>query len=434
MMSYGRQSIDASDIQAVVDVLQSDFLTQGPAVDQLEHTLAANFGSRYAVAVSSATAGLHCACLALGLKAGDYLWTTAVSFVASANCGKYCGASIAFVDIDATTRNISIGSLEQKLKQSKIDGNLPKVLVVVHFAGLPCDMKAIAGLAKEYGFFIIEDAAHAIGSEYAGKPIGACQYSDATVFSFHPVKTIAAGEGGAVLMNDTALAKRARQFACHGIERDSACHQQPHASPCYYEVQLLGFNYRLSDIHAALALSQLKRLPVFVAKRQHLVTRYNQLLSGYPVKSYCEPLIKNDKIAWHIYVVECDSRQVRDQLYYFLKQHAIYTNIHYIPIYQQPLYRAFSDSPSSSTQSLEAQLLEVQSLETQNSEHKKAEAINDDALYPNAQSYYSKAITLPLYVDLSDEQQLNIIALIHNFFDQYWVGLSNEVPNEVKRD
>ncbi|WP_054113885.1 UDP-4-amino-4,6-dideoxy-N-acetyl-beta-L-altrosamine transaminase [Marinagarivorans algicola] len=453
MIPYGRQSINASDIQAVVDVLQSDFLTQGPAVDQLESGLVANFGSRYAIALSNATAGLHCACLALGLQAGDVLWTTAVSFVASANCGKYCGASVEFVDIDPITRNISISCLQHKLKQSKIDGHLPKVLVVVHFAGLPCDMKAIAALAQEYGFYIIEDAAHAIGSEYAGKPVGACHYSDAVVFSFHPVKTIAAGEGGAVLVNDAALAKRIRQFACHGIERDSVCYQQPHTSPCYYEVQLLGFNYRLSDIHAALALSQLKRLSIFVAKRQYLVSRYNQLLSGYPVKSHQGPSILGDKVAWHIYVVECENQHVRDHLHAFLKQHDIHTNVHYIPIYQQPLYHAAIGASSIGMPSISAQSSKVQASKVQASKAQSpkkqclkphsekpqdVEALNYDVLYPHAQSYYRTAITLPLYFDLSDEQQLNIIACIHTFFDQHWVQLNNdrhsEAHREVRRD
>ena len=317
MIAYGRQSISEDDIQSVVDVLRSDYLTQGPVVTRLENALEKHFKVHNAIAVSSATAGLHCACLALGLGSNDYLWTTAVSFVASANCGKYCGANVKFIDIDTSTRNISLVDLEQKLKLSRINGDLPKVLVVVHFAGLPCDMKAIAQLAKEYSFYVIEDAAHAIGSQYDGYPIGACQYSDITVFSFHPVKTIAAGEGGAILVNDHLLAKRIRQYSCHGIEREKNHFRNNQTSPCYYEMELLGFNYRLSDIHAALALSQLNRLSQFVQRRQYLVNSYNSLLKYFPLKLPIQKIENN--IAWHIYVIECEDQSTRDNLYAFLK-------------------------------------------------------------------------------------------------------------------
>lgn len=387
MIAYGRQSINEDDIQAVIDVLKSDYLTQGPAVTHLEKSLEKYFKVNNAIAVSSATAGLHCACLALGLSSNDYLWTTAVSFVASANCGKYCGANVKFIDVDTSTRNISLEDLEQKLKISKINGDLPKVLVVVHFAGLPCDMKAIAQLAQEYNFYVIEDAAHAIGSQYDGSPIGSCRYSDVTVFSFHPVKTIAAGEGGAILVKDNLLAKRARQYSCHGVEREESHFKNNQTSPCYYEMQLLGFNYRLSDIHAALALSQLDRLSQFVERRQYLVDVYNRLLKKFPLKL---PIKKSEhnNIAWHIYVVECADQSTRNQLYTFLKKHNIYTNIHYIPLYRHPIYE---DGTCSN--------------------------IDYSIIYPNAEAYYANALTLPLYFDLSDADQHKIIALIGQYFE-----------------
>lgn len=400
MIGYGKQSINNDDIDAVVAVLKSDHLTQGPVVSQLEDAFNVYCGSQYAVAVSSATAGLHVSCLALGVCQGDHVWTSAVSFVASANCAKYCGAQISFIDIDPKTRNLCISALQKKLEQSRLEGNLPKALIVVHFAGLPCDMAAIGALAKTYGFFIIEDAAHAIGSQYAHKKVGACEYSDVAVFSFHPVKTIAAGEGGIVLTNHAKRAKKIRQYACHGVERDSQLFNSMPSSPCYYEMQLLGFNYRLSDIHAALALSQLKRLDDFVEKRQQLVNVYNEQLKPFPLLFSKAQSASKDIIAWHIYIVECESKDVRDELHDYLKANDVLTNVHYIPIYRQPIYRP----PTYS-----------QGVKKLSNNHCSDDASFEEQ-YPNAERFYSRALTLPLYYDLTDNEQQHVIALIRQFF------------------
>ena len=378
MIPYGRQCIDEDDIEAVVQVLRSPWLTQGPAVQAFEKALASKVGAENAIALSNGTAGLHLTCLALGLGKGDYLWTTPLSFVASANCGLYCQARVEFVDIEPTTRNICPEKLASQLAQAKTANILPKVLVVVHFAGLPCDLKPIRELTDRYGIYLIEDAAHAIGSVYEGQPIGSGTYSDATVFSFHPVKTLAAGEGGAVVTNDAELANRIRQLASHGVERDSECWQYEAVAPCYYEQQALGFNYRLSDIHAALALSQLNKLDVFVEARREKAALYLKGLLDTSLQLPVEH--SNCYSAWHIYVVTFESSDQRDRCYAFLREHDILTNVHYMPIHKQPYYRPLARYFGSE--------------------------------FPAAEHHHSCSLTLPLFVTLTAEEQALVISCV----------------------
>jgi UDP-4-amino-4,6-dideoxy-N-acetyl-beta-L-altrosamine transaminase len=369
MIPYGRQNISEEDIQAVVEVLGSDFLTQGPVVPKFEQALSDYAGANYAVAVSSATAGLHLACLALELGAGDWLWTTPITFVASANCGLYCGAKIDFVDIDPITNNICVEALSIKLDQASKNGCLPKVLVAVHLGGYSCDMEAIRKLSKEYGFRVIEDACHAIGGTYLNQPVGCCQYSDISVFSFHPVKTIATGEGGMTLTNDPELAERMALLRTHGITRESDKMTQVSDGPWYYQQVALGFNYRLSDIHAALGLSQLKRLDVFVAKRQQLADEYDRLLEGLPLRL---PARSGDvKSGTHLYVIRLDLEKIdhsHREVFEKLRAAGIGVNLHYIPIHLQPYFKSMGFS------------------------------VGD---FPEAERYYSEAITIPMYYDLS---------------------------------
>jgi UDP-4-amino-4,6-dideoxy-N-acetyl-beta-L-altrosamine transaminase len=376
MIPYGRQCIDEDDIAAVTDVLRSPWLTQGPAVPAFEKALAAKVGAEEVVAVSNGTAALHLACLALGLGKGDYLWTTPLSFVASANCGLYCQAQVEFVDIDPVTRNMCPEKLANQLAQAKKANVLPKILVVVHFAGLPCDLKPIRELTDHYGIYLIEDAAHAIGSTYEGQAVGNGSYSDATVFSFHPVKTLAAGEGGALVTNDTQLANNVRKLASHGIERNSELWQREVMAPCYYEQQVLGFNYRLSDIHAALALSQLNKLDAFVEARREKAALYLKGLLDSPLQLPVEP--SNCYSAWHIYVVTFESMTQRNHCYQVLRDRDIYTNVHYMPIHQQPHYRPLARYFGSH--------------------------------FPAAEHHYNCSLTLPLFTTLSDAQQVSVIS------------------------
>lgn len=376
MIPYGRQSIDDDDIAAVTEVLRSPWLTQGPAVTRLEKSLTEYTGVEYAVALSSATAALHVSCLALGLGPGDSLWTSPNSFVASSNCGLYVGADVDFIDIDPVTRNICVTALEDKLAIAKLKGTLPKIIVAVHFAGLSCDMEKIRALADAYNVYVIEDASHALGSEYQGRKVGGCYYSDITVFSFHPVKNIAAGEGGAVLTNDICLANKVRQYACHGITKDAQSLTQNDGSPCWYEQQMLGFNYRLSDLHSALAAQQLTKLDLFREIRAKRVARYNAAFAIDPLQTPIEP---SDSVAWHIYVVTFEQREVRDRCFEQLKAKDIYANIHYIPIPSQPYYQAKGF---------------------------------DMASFPNAQVHYQKSLTLPLFVDMTDSEQQLVIETV----------------------
>jgi len=370
MISYGKQSISDDDIEAVVDVLKSDYLTQGCKVTEFEKAVSAYTGAKYSVAVNSGTSALHIACLALGLGNNDYLWTSPLSFVASANCGIYCGAEVDFVDIDPDTSNIGIGSLRRKLEIAKKKGLLPKVLVAVHMSGLSCQMEDIYDLSKQYGFKVIEDACHAIGGRYKEEVIGSCKYSDITVFSFHPVKTITTGEGGMAVTNDATAARSMRLFANHGITRDPALMTGRYDGSWYYQQISLGYNYRLTDIQAALGTSQLKRLDKFVVRRHQLADLYDELLRDLPVVLPKRPLSYYSGM--HLYVIrlkiskiKISRRQVVDEM----RKKGIGVNVHYIPIYLQPFYqnRGFMCGQ-----------------------------------YPQAESYYSEALTLPLFPDLKE--------------------------------
>ena len=375
---YGKQDINQADIDAVVAVLQSDWITQGPTIERFEQTVAKYCGVKYAVAVSSATAGLHIACLAAGLGKGDILWTSPNTFVASANCGLYCGASVDFVDIDMLPYNLSIQVLEHKLAQAKIQGCLPKILVPVHFAGQSCEMDKIASLSEQYGFQIIEDASHAIGGKYQGKAIGCCEFSDLAVFSFHPVKIITTGEGGMVLTNREDLYEKLIRLRSHGITRNPELMQEESHGAWYYQQLVLGFNYRMTDIQAALGASQMQRLDEFIARRQFLAQRYNHLLKDLPLTlPYQHP---DTDSSWHLYVISLHLDKISKthrQVFEELRQVGIGINLHYIPVHTQPYY--------------------------QNLGFKWGD-------FPSSEGYYKSAISIPLYYGLSDRDQDLVIA------------------------
>jgi UDP-4-amino-4,6-dideoxy-N-acetyl-beta-L-altrosamine transaminase len=375
MIPYGRQDITQEDIDAVAQVLRSDFLTQGPLVPLFEMTVAQHARVHYAVAMNSATSALHLACLALGLGPGDWLWTSPITFVASANCARHCGANVDFVDIDAVTYNLSPAALQSKLRKAEIEGRLPKVVIPVHLAGQPCDMKAIHSLARRYGFRIVEDASHAIGASYDGAPVGNCRYSDVTVFSFHPVKIITTTEGGIAVTNDSRLAEAMALLRSHGITRDSArMTQQPHG-PWYYEQIDLGFNYRMTDVQAALGVSQMKRLFRYVDKRRELAERYTQLLATLPLQT---PSHHGGMSSVHLYIVRVQ-RERRRQLFDALRSSGIGVNLHYIPVHLQPYYRQVGFREGD---------------------------------FPEAERYYAEAITLPLYPAMTDAQQDQIATAV----------------------
>ena len=374
---YGRQSISEADIQAVVDVLRSDWLTQGPVIEQFERAVADYCGAKYAVAVNSATSALHIACLAAELVPGDVLWTSPNTFVASANCGLYCGAGVDFVDIDPRTYNLSVSELEKKLELSNKNGTLPKVVIPVHFSGQPCEMDSIAELSKKFGFSVIEDASHAIGGKYQGDPIGSCRFSDMTVFSFHPVKIITTGEGGMVLTNRKDLYERLIRLRSHGITRDAELMTGESDGPWYYQQIELGFNYRMTDMQAALGVSQMKRLEEFVTRRHFLKTRYDEALTSMPV------VIPNEHTdsysASHLYVIRLKLDQIRKthcQVFQELRQAGIGVNLHYIPLHTQPYYKRMGFR-------------------------------NGD--FPQSEKYYREAISIPMYFGLSEENQDRII-------------------------
>lgn len=379
MIPYGRQTISQADIESVVQVLRSDFLTQGPQVPAFEAGVARHVGAPHAIAVNSATSALHMACLALDLGPGDWLWTSPNSFVASANCALYCGAQVDFVDIDPHTYNLCPQRLADKLIAAKKAGKLPKIVVPVHFAGQSCDMLAIAALAQEYGFKVIEDASHAIGGRWLGNFIGASQYSDITVFSFHPVKIITTAEGGLLTTRDAGIAQRLADLRSHGITRDAARMQRHDQGPWYYEQQSLGFNYRMTELQAALGISQLTELDRFVARRHELVARYEQGLEALPLVKPWQHT--GSYSAFHLYVVQVtdDATLDRRKLFDTLRAAGILVNVHYIPIHLQPHYARMGFK------------------------------IGD---FPNAEAYYSRAISLPLYAGLSEADQDYVIATL----------------------
>ena len=368
-LPYGRQTITGADIAAVVDLLRSPFLTQGPVVPAFEQAVAKRVDARHSVAVNSATSALHIACLALGLGSGDRLWSTPITFVASANCGRYCGAGIDFVDIDPATGLISPDALERKLQQADREGRLPKVLVLVHLCGTSCAMEPIAALARQYGVVVLEDASHAIGGRYQHRPVGDCRHSAITVFSFHAVKIITTAEGGLATTNDPHLAQRMADLRSHGITKDEARFERPSPGPWSYEQQDLGFNYRMTDLQAALGLSQLQRLEAIVAERQRLLEQYRQLLAGLPLRLLEIP---NDvHSALHLAVIRLDNtspghhRQVFDGL----RAAGIGVQVHYTPVHLQPYYRRLGFQEGD---------------------------------FPEAEAYATNAISLPLYPGLQD--------------------------------
>jgi len=379
MIPYGRQSISEQDIQDVVDVLRSDFLTQGPTVAVFEKAVATYCGAAYAVATNSATSTLHVACLALGVGKGDIVWTSPITFVASANCALYCGAEVDFVDIDPKTYNISIEQLKTKLQHAEKNGKLPRVVIPVHLAGQSCDMAAIHALSVRYGFNIIEDASHAIGGKYQGLPIGDCRFSDITVFSFHPVKIITTGEGGMAVTNNAALAGQIQLLRSHAITRDESIMTNASDGPWYYQQIGLGFNYRMTDIHAALGLSQMSRLEEFVRRRQEIAAIYDAEFTQLPVTT---PLQHTDCYsAYHLYVIRLQTERVKKshrQIFESLRAGGIGVNLHYIPVYRQPYYTQIG-------------------------------YIWDD--FPNSEAYYAEAISLPIYPAMTNEIQARVVAL-----------------------
>jgi UDP-4-amino-4,6-dideoxy-N-acetyl-beta-L-altrosamine transaminase len=385
MIPYGRQQVTEADIAAVVAVLKSDFLTQGPAVPRFEQAVAARVGARHAAAMNSATSALHVACMALGLGPGDLLWTVPTTFVASANCARYCGADVDFVDIDPQSWNISVPALADKLAAAKRAGRLPKVVVPVHLTGQPTEQEAIAQLAREFGFRVLEDASHSIGGARNGEPVGSCKWSDITVFSFHPVKIITSGEGGMALTNDDALAQRLSELRSHGLTRDPARFEAlppdggEGAPAWYYEQQALGYNYRMIDVEAALGLSQLGRIDAYVARRNALARRYDELLAGLPLQ--LPTIAPGNLSAFHIYVVrlrEDDAARHR-RVYERLRAAGIGTNLHYLPVHLQPYYRALGFR---------------------------------EGMFPQAEAYARSALTLPLYPAMEESQQDAVAAAL----------------------
>lgn len=376
VIPYGRQHITQADIEAVVAVLRSDFLTQGDKVPAFEQAVAEYCVVDFGIAVNSATSALHIACLALGLGHGDWLWTVPNTFVASANCGVYCGANVDFVDIDPVTLNMSVKALEDKLEIAKAKNRLPKIVIPVHFSGEPCDMAKIHELSKTYGFHIIEDASHAIGGRYANKPIGSCEFSDITVFSFHPVKIITTAEGGLATTNDKNLAEKMQLLRSHGITRDPSLMTHQADGSWYYQQIDLGFNYRMTELQGALGLSQMANLDNFVKKRHQLAKRYDELLKDFPI---ILPVRNNKNYSGlHLYPIQIkpESGKTRNQVFDSLREQHIGVNVHYIPVHTQPFYQQMGFKQGD---------------------------------FPHAEAYYAGAISLPLYYDLTDDMQNQVV-------------------------
>ena len=367
---YGRQCITAEDINSVVEVLTSDFLTQGPQVSLFEQDVMGVVNADYCVAVNSATSALHIACKALELGVGDVLWTTPNTFVASANCALYCGASVDFVDIDPSTYNICTQSLAEKLVQAEKNGCLPKILNIVHFAGQPAEMKKIRRLADKYSFFVIEDASHAFGASYQNSPVGDCRYSDICVFSFHPVKIVTTGEGGVATTNCPDLARRMQLFRSHGVTRDPSMFEKSEQGGWYYEQLELGFNYRMTDIHAALGRSQIKRIKYIVEKRNEISNAYKEKLKHLDLKL---PVLLSGRVSsMHLFPIQLCTTQKRLSVFNFLRGANIGVNVHYFPVHLQPIYRRMSFKQGD---------------------------------FPVAERYYSKALSLPMFPNLMEHEQ-----------------------------
>lgn len=377
MIPYGKQEILQSDINAVVEVLKSDFLTQGPVVPEFEASVAQRTGSRYAFAMNSATSALHAAVASMGLGHGDLMWTTPITFVASANCGRFVGADVDFVDIDPDTFNMCPMALEEKLKVAEKIGRMPKVIIPVHMCGQSADMGKIYDLVSPYGIKIIEDASHAIGGSYRGKPIGACRYSDITIFSFHPVKIITSGEGGMALTNDESLANKMALFRSHGITRDASIMTSETHGPWYYQQLSLGWNYRMTELQAALGLSQLSRLSEYVRTRNAIADRYDDLLSDFPIS--LPGRLHDAYSAFHLYVVRLQAPDNRLKIFNELRANGIGVNLHYIPVHLQPYYQSLGFSKGN---------------------------------FPVAEDYYSRAISIPLFAQMSDGDQDKVVSVI----------------------
>lgn len=383
MIPYGRQDISEEDIQAVINVLKSDFLTQGPAVPKFEDKVASYCGTKYAYAVNSATSALHIACMALNVQKGDLVWTSPITFVASANCALYCGADVDFVDIDPLTYNMSVKCLAEKLEIAEKAGRLPKVVIPVHLAGQPCEMDKIFELSKQYGFRIIEDGSHAIGGRYKGKPVGNCAYSDITVFSFHPVKIITTCEGGMCMTNNSELAIKLGRLRSHGITRQPSEMTHTPDGPWYYQQLELGYNYRMTDVQAALGFSQMSRLDKFVSKRHSIAKRYNNLLANSEV---IIPFEHPDSYSgMHLYIIRLkkESHISHLELFEKLRTAGILVNLHYIPVYRQPYHEQFGYIPEN---------------------------------FPESEQYYATAISLPMYYSLSEKEQDFVVETINKPF------------------
>lgn len=377
-INYGKQSITEEDILEVIKVLKSDFLTQGPAVENFEHSIEMYTNSKYATALSSATAGLHVACMALGIKKNDTVWTSPNSFVASSNCALYCDAKIDFVDINTQSNQISISELKKKLQIAKRENNLPKLLIPVHLTGNSCDMESIYHLSRKYKFKILEDASHCIGGSYKGKKIGSCEFSDACVFSFHPVKIITTGEGGAITTNDKSLNAKMKELRTHGITKDPKAFKSSHTPRYYYEQHNLGFNYRITDIQAALGNSQLKRIDKIISKRWKIAKNYDRLIKNELIN---KPDLKScEGSSLHLYVIKVKKK--RDNLLEFLREKNIYTTVHYHPIHLQPYYKNLGFKHGD---------------------------------FPISEEYGDTALSIPIYPDLEFKDQSKVIEILNSF-------------------